>query len=153
MINVFNFCLFFVCRPQLAEFLLAGSQSQTWLLGNKLVTITTSGGSTKMTSSGLCEKCMAFSHKPTDQNEQQTMQPASSNRRRHKSAFNRSISTLEPMRKQTQDDISINMRYLDDMGVPSSASPPLDVGVQTGTSLTGSTNSTEIDAIDSLMGL
>lgn len=36
----------FVCisRSPIAEFLLAGGRSMTWLVGNKLVTITTSGG-------------------------------------------------------------------------------------------------------------
>ena len=31
-------------RSPIAEFLLAGGRSMTWLVGNKLVTITTSGG-------------------------------------------------------------------------------------------------------------
>lgn len=38
--------LTFDCPPRspIAEFLLAGGRSMTWLVGNKLVTITTSGG-------------------------------------------------------------------------------------------------------------
>ena len=34
----------FPVRSPIAEFLLAGGRSMTWLVGNKLVTITTSGG-------------------------------------------------------------------------------------------------------------
>lgn len=34
----------FPCRSPIAEFLLAGGRSMTWLVGNKLVTITTSAG-------------------------------------------------------------------------------------------------------------
>lgn len=40
-----------------AEFLLNGGQSMTWLAGNKLVTITTSGCSQKVLKQGLCDKC------------------------------------------------------------------------------------------------
>lgn len=35
---------FWLSRSPIAEFLLAGGRSMTWLVGNKLVTITTSGG-------------------------------------------------------------------------------------------------------------
>ncbi|XP_044760648.1 tuberin isoform X2 [Coccinella septempunctata] len=44
-------------RTPTAEFLLNGGQSMTWLLGNKLVTITTSGCSQKVLKHGLCDKC------------------------------------------------------------------------------------------------
>ncbi|KAF4075380.1 hypothetical protein AMELA_G00234040 [Ameiurus melas] len=40
-------------RSPIAEFLLAGGPSMTWLVGNKLVTITTSGGSRTQTLLGL----------------------------------------------------------------------------------------------------
>ncbi|XP_066516899.1 tuberin isoform X2 [Hoplias malabaricus] len=40
-------------RSSIAEFLLAGGPSMTWLVGNKLVTITTSGGSRTQTLLGL----------------------------------------------------------------------------------------------------
>ena len=44
-----------------AEFLLKGGQSQTWLLGHKLVTITTSGGGgNKFHTHGLCDKCLSL---------------------------------------------------------------------------------------------
>lgn len=40
-------------RSPIAEFLLAGGPSMTWLVGNKLVTITTSGGARTQTLLGL----------------------------------------------------------------------------------------------------
>ncbi|XP_045478155.1 tuberin isoform X2 [Harmonia axyridis] len=50
-------------RTPTAEFLLNGGQSMSWLLGNKLVTITTSGCSQKVLKHGLCDKCWhACSH-------------------------------------------------------------------------------------------
>lgn len=40
-VMIFGLCSL---RSPIAEFLLAGGRSMTWLVGNKLVTITTSGG-------------------------------------------------------------------------------------------------------------
>lgn len=48
---------FCVGRFPAADFLLSGGQSMTWLLGNKLITVTTSGCSMKALKSGLCDKC------------------------------------------------------------------------------------------------
>lgn len=44
-------------RLPTAEFLLNGGQSMTWLVGNKLVTVTTSGCSQKVLKHGMCDKC------------------------------------------------------------------------------------------------
>ncbi|CAH0564266.1 unnamed protein product [Brassicogethes aeneus] len=44
-------------RLPTAEFLLNGGQSECWLIGNKLVTVTTSGCSQKVLKHGLCDKC------------------------------------------------------------------------------------------------
>ncbi|XP_063961204.1 tuberin-like isoform X1 [Lytechinus pictus] len=44
-------------RSPVSEFLLAGGQSQSWLVGNKVITVTTSGGSTRLQRNGVCEKC------------------------------------------------------------------------------------------------
>lgn len=48
------FCCF---RQPSAEFLLHGGQSMTWLLGNKLITVTTSGCSQKPIRNDLCDRC------------------------------------------------------------------------------------------------
>ncbi|XP_069978306.1 tuberin isoform X7 [Penaeus vannamei] len=45
-------------RGTVAEMLVSGGQSQTWLIGNKLITITTSGCSQRPLRQGLCDKCL-----------------------------------------------------------------------------------------------
>lgn len=40
-----------------ADFLLKGGQTQTWVVGSSLITITTSGCSTNPVKNGLCERC------------------------------------------------------------------------------------------------
>ena len=45
-------------RSAMGEFLLDKGLSETWLVGNKLITITTSGGGTKDSSSMFCSKCL-----------------------------------------------------------------------------------------------
>lgn len=57
LINVGATWPFYVCRLPTADFLLSGGQSMTWLLGNKLITVTTSGCSMKALKNGLCDKC------------------------------------------------------------------------------------------------
>ncbi|KAK0095925.1 hypothetical protein PV326_007052 [Microctonus aethiopoides] len=50
----------YTARPKrlpAADFLLKEGQSMTWLLGNRLITITTSGCSTKAMRGGLCDNC------------------------------------------------------------------------------------------------
>lgn len=41
----------------MAQFLLSEGQSNTWLLGSRLITVTTSGCSQKPLKNGLCDKC------------------------------------------------------------------------------------------------
>ena len=49
-----------VCfRTPVTTFLLDGGRSQSWFVGNKLITITTSGGTSKVTKTGLCQRCTA----------------------------------------------------------------------------------------------
>lgn len=43
-----------------AEFLLSGGQSMTWLIGNRLITVTTSGCSQRPLKQGLCDKCFTM---------------------------------------------------------------------------------------------
>ncbi|KAK9888340.1 hypothetical protein WA026_000595 [Henosepilachna vigintioctopunctata] len=45
-------------RTPIADFILSGGQSMSWLLGHKLITITTSGCSQKALKHGLCDKCL-----------------------------------------------------------------------------------------------
>ena len=46
-------------RTPVTTFLLDGGRSQSWFVGNKLITITTSGGTSKVTKTGLCQRCTA----------------------------------------------------------------------------------------------
>ena len=116
----------------MAEFLLAGGQSQTWLLGNKLITITTSGGGTKVGNTGLCEKCTAAYHTA----EPKETKPAKTGRRRHRSdvQFSRSHSTVVPPAPSSLDDMDVPQRSRDDLSLPLDVAGQ-DVAVQTGSSL------------------
>lgn len=53
----FSTCAAMPVRQPSAEFLLHGGQSMTWLLGNKLITVTTSGCSQKPIRNDLCDRC------------------------------------------------------------------------------------------------
>ncbi|XP_057659730.1 tuberin [Diorhabda carinulata] len=44
-------------RLPVGEFLMSGGQTMSWLVGNKIITVTTSGCSTKILKNGLCDKC------------------------------------------------------------------------------------------------
>lgn len=48
---------YFCNRLPAADFLLKEGQSMTWILGNKLITVTTSGCSNKAMRGGLCDNC------------------------------------------------------------------------------------------------
>ena len=50
--------LYSTFRSAMGEFLLNKGLSETWLVGNKLITITTSGGGTKDSGSMFCGKCL-----------------------------------------------------------------------------------------------
>lgn len=123
--------------------MLANGQSQTWLLGNKVVTITTSGGGgNKSNNAGLCDKCLALYQNNGEPPEPKPAPPSASTRRRHKSAFvTRSASTIES--KASTDDIGIQPRMSFDDMMNSPGSTPehevAQVGVQTGSSLSDHT--------------
>ncbi|KAJ8319018.1 hypothetical protein KUTeg_004109 [Tegillarca granosa] len=145
------------------EFLLHGGQSQTWLLGNKLITITTSGGcNNKATQSGLCDKCMSHYQSGQDTQEQKSAAQPASGRRRHKSAVvvSKSSSTLEPRARTSIDDSVVPSRSsYDDLSMSNdnleSSFPGQDVGVQTGSSLSDysplKTGGLDSEPIESLM--
>ncbi|XP_066292479.1 tuberin-like isoform X2 [Branchiostoma lanceolatum] len=56
----FSTCSTIPKRSPVAEFLLAGGQTMTWLLSNQLITVTTSGGGLRMRKNGVCEKCASL---------------------------------------------------------------------------------------------
>ncbi|KAG1709737.1 Tuberin [Nymphon striatum] len=53
----FSTCSALPNRSPLAEFLLKGGQTASWLLGYNIITITTSGCGSKVLRQGLCQKC------------------------------------------------------------------------------------------------
>ncbi|XP_054271198.1 tuberin isoform X2 [Macrosteles quadrilineatus] len=53
----FSTCSALPKRTAIAQFLLNEGHSATWLLGSKLITVTTSGCSQKPLKNGLCDKC------------------------------------------------------------------------------------------------
>ena len=127
----------------MAEFLLAGGQCQTWLVGNKLITITTSGSGTKSTNSGVCEKCLA-AYQAIEQKDQR------GGRRRHRSAvvMSRSSCTMEPGYRSSQDDSTLQSKTaFDDIDLDLTGQ---DVGVQTGSSLNDG-NVLENEPLESLI--
>ncbi|XP_055596027.1 tuberin isoform X2 [Uranotaenia lowii] len=61
MVNhTYSPCTGLAKRSPAAEFLLRGGQSNTWLLGHNLITITTSGCSAVPFRNGLCDRCFAM---------------------------------------------------------------------------------------------
>ncbi|XP_001652850.2 tuberin isoform X1 [Aedes aegypti] len=57
--HTFSPCSGLAKRNPASEFLLKGGQSNTWLLGHNLITITTSGCSAVPFRNGLCDRCYA----------------------------------------------------------------------------------------------
>ncbi len=75
-------------RPELCKFLLDGGQAQSWVFGNKIITITTSGGA-KVGPTGLCDKCLGYVTQATervkDAKDAMTAEVGQSPRKRHRS--------------------------------------------------------------------
>jgi len=80
------------------DFLLTGGHSQTWLIDNKIIAITTSGCTQKELRDGLCDKCWLLCRKPSPAmtnpgseedggDEKNFLGSVESHRRRHQSAF------------------------------------------------------------------
>ncbi|KAK3596585.1 hypothetical protein CHS0354_015120 [Potamilus streckersoni] len=121
-------------RSHISDFLMAGGQKQTWLLGNKLITITTSGGAVTK-GANLCEKCMTQYHGGESKDKLSSTQSGS--RRRHKSAviLSRSSSVIQSTHSSSQDDFAVQQRCsVDDISIGMNTDGQ-DVGVQTGSSL------------------
>ncbi|KAF5285874.1 hypothetical protein FQA39_LY04335 [Lamprigera yunnana] len=56
----FSSCSALPRRSPTTEYILNGGHSTTWFLGNKLITITTSGCTQKALRNGLCDKCLTM---------------------------------------------------------------------------------------------
>ncbi|KAJ9583770.1 hypothetical protein L9F63_021894, partial [Diploptera punctata] len=109
----FSTCSSIPKRLPTADFLLNEGQSMTWLMGTKLITVTTSGCSMKALKNGLCDKCwlLCRSDKEAASPEAGVDQDGPASRRRHKSAVQRSVSTdisVAPLAINTsKDDLNV----------------------------------------------
>ncbi|XP_047476530.1 tuberin-like isoform X2 [Penaeus chinensis] len=93
-------------RGPVAEMLVSGGQSQTWLIGNKLITITTSGCSQRPLRQGLCDKCLQLCNLEKRSPAPETFAASTNlNRRRHRSEFHRTISHEAKHKPQSKDDL------------------------------------------------
>ncbi|KAK7072996.1 Tuberous sclerosis 2-like protein, partial [Halocaridina rubra] len=94
-------------RGCVAEMFVSGGQSQTWLVGNKLITITTSGCSQRPLKHGLCDKCLQLCNleKGSPAPEPFISSTVSVSRRRHRSEFHRTISHEANFKPQSKDDL------------------------------------------------
>ena len=109
----------FAYRSPVAKFLLEGGQTQSWLLGNSIVSVTTSGGA-RVGRSGLCEKCLSIARTVTGQEPPSSVthddvSSAAALRRRHRSEAVRtcrgedgSVAVLKPLLTVSQDDIGLH---------------------------------------------
>ncbi|XP_059139623.1 tuberin-like isoform X2 [Physella acuta] len=137
-------------RSPVAQFLLKDGQRGMWVVGNKVITVTTSGGGSKSSSTGLCENCLAVVQKSQNRDGESkdptptVTTPASTrrDRRRHKSvaSLGRSQTQIDSLGISLESDESLRpRRSLDDMSLPQDSSRKMlgqdDVAVQTGSSL------------------
>ncbi|XP_067138379.1 tuberin [Centruroides vittatus] len=108
----FGMCSNHPKRSSVAEFLLENGQTASWLVGNKIVTITTSGCGTKAFKNGLCEKCYALCKNVLDdesENETTKSIVEQSTRRRHRSAVNQTTNTeINYNFSRTKDDLLLH---------------------------------------------
>lgn len=147
-------------RSPVAEFLLKDGQKGMWVVGNKVITVTTSGGGAKSGNSGLCDNCLTGLQGRSENQagrEGLTVPGPSSGasssciatlsspgsrqgeRRRHRSmAALGSRSQSQALKIENKDGLPIR-RSQDDMTLPSEPSGDLfgqdDAAVQTGSSL------------------
>ncbi|CAL1542795.1 unnamed protein product [Lymnaea stagnalis] len=135
-------------RSPVAQFLLKDGQSGMWVVGNKIITVSTSGGGNKSGNSGLCDNCLAVFLRSQGEFGQDVKSSASNvtissrrDRRRHKSmaSLGRSQTQTDSLGLSESDELQLPRRSLDDMSLLQDASgDPFgrdDVAVQTGSSL------------------
>ncbi|GAB1603089.1 tuberin isoform X2 [Argonauta hians] len=111
-------------RPPLIEFLLAGGRSKSWLVGHKIISITTSGGGKKVGSLGVCEKCIMLYRQAWD-NSSAKKARQTRERQRHKfgGLYTRSNSHIEQTHHISQNSngseetTGEKKRAMDDMGL------------------------------------
>ncbi|KAB7503587.1 Tuberin [Armadillidium nasatum] len=106
--NCFNSFAPETTRTPLQQMLFDRGQQMSWLVGTRIITVTTSGCSQKPIKQGLCDKCVKYClmEDPVAQEPPPASQPDSTaSRRRHKSDFHRSVSHEVKYQPQTKDDL------------------------------------------------
>ncbi|XP_050694251.1 tuberin-like isoform X2 [Eriocheir sinensis] len=94
-------------RSSVAKMLITGGQEQTWILGNKIITVTTSGCGQRPMRNGLCDKCIQLCRKENNVAPAESLPPstATASRRRHRSELHRTISHEAKYKPQSKDDL------------------------------------------------
>lgn len=94
-------------RSSTAKMLIGGGQEQTWIAGNKIITVTTSGCGQRPIKNGLCDKCLQLCQKDTTIIPAEAFTPNASlpSRRRHRSELHRTISHEAKYKPQSKDDL------------------------------------------------
>ncbi|KAK4309742.1 hypothetical protein Pmani_018669 [Petrolisthes manimaculis] len=95
-------------RGKVCDMLLEDGQQQTWIWGDKIITITTSGCSQRPLRNGLCDKCFQQCIEKTDEFcsfEPMSPNSPSASRRRHRSELHRTISHEAKYKPQSKDDL------------------------------------------------
>ncbi|XP_067929120.1 tuberin-like isoform X2 [Watersipora subatra] len=85
-------------RTAVTKFLLEGGRSKSWFVGNKIITITTSGVGSRVTKSGLCPRCAASVRgetQPTPLSTPTSAPETNRSRQRHQSAY--ASTSTEPI--------------------------------------------------------
>ncbi|XP_023241139.1 tuberin-like [Centruroides sculpturatus] len=155
----FGMCSNHPKRSSVAEFLLENGQTASWLVGNKIVTITTSGCGTKAFKNGLCEKCYALCKNVLDdesENETTKSIVEQSTRRRHRSAVNQTTNTeINYNFSRTKDDLLLHRqlpegRLMESLTSISELKSSSSKVILTSSSVKSSENTSIIKPIDDL---
>ncbi|XP_058457517.1 tuberin isoform X2 [Malaya genurostris] len=97
-------------RSPVAEFLLRGGQSNTWLVGHNLITITTSGCSAVPFRNGLCDRCYNMCKENSTKSEPNTISTGLPTSPETSIASNKDSGVVVPGSSHA-DSQSVNKRY------------------------------------------
>nr|XP_045602485.1 tuberin-like [Procambarus clarkii] len=102
-------------RSAVSKMFVEEGQDQTWVLGSKIVTITTSGCSKRPLRNGLCAKCIEICNIEKGVTVPEAVIPGglSVHRRRHRSELHRTISHEAKYMPQSKDDLHMRSAMRD----------------------------------------
>ncbi|CAG2101678.1 unnamed protein product [Medioppia subpectinata] len=121
----FGMCSTVPLKSPMVEPLLDRSKSETWIMGHKLVTITTSGCGSRAVSNGLCDKCLNMCR-----NSDNSDNSSNEDIQRNSNDVFQKLSELKNNRSEsvntTDSDKLVRRRHQSDMGLvrrPQSSKP------------------------------